>query len=110
MTEPRRESRREQVQRLTAEYERDPVAFRRSVLSLMRRGYAYIYGILALIVGLFLFVFIASVIVIPFWSTPINKPPIKLIKTIMIPATASPRTNLLAPSIAPKKVDSLFRS
>ena len=35
--------------------------------------------------------------------TPMNSPPTMLIKVMMMPATASPRTNLLAPSIAPKK-------
>ena len=35
--------------------------------------------------------------------TPMNSPPTMLIKVMMMPATASPRTNLLAPSMAPKK-------
>ena len=37
----------------------------------------------------------------PFWSTPIAKPPRMFTKTMMMPAMASPLTNLLAPSIAP---------
>ena len=35
------------------------------------------------------------------WKTPITKPPIKLISVMRMPAIASPRTNLLAPSIEP---------
>jgi hypothetical protein len=37
------------------------------------------------------------------WATPMIMPPITLMKVISRPATASPRTNLEAPSIAPKK-------
>ena len=40
---------------------------------------------------------------IPSSITPMNSPPRMLISVITIPAMASPRTNLLAPSIAPKK-------
>ncbi len=39
----------------------------------------------------------------PAWITPMNRPPTMLISVITMPAMASPRTNLLAPSIAPKK-------
>ncbi|MPN33269.1 hypothetical protein SDC9_180754 [bioreactor metagenome] len=38
------------------------------------------------------------------WTTPIRMPPMMLMATMIRPATASPRTNLLAPSMAPKKV------
>ena len=34
---------------------------------------------------------------------PMNSPPTMLISVMMMPAMASPRTNLLAPSMAPKK-------
>ena len=34
---------------------------------------------------------------------PMNSPPTILIRMIIMPAMASPRTNLLAPSMAPKK-------
>ena len=34
---------------------------------------------------------------------PMTNPPMMLISVMMMPAMASPRTNLLAPSIAPKK-------
>ncbi len=34
---------------------------------------------------------------------PMNSPPTMLIRVMMMPAMASPRTNLLAPSMAPKK-------
>ena len=34
---------------------------------------------------------------------PMNNPPTMLIRMMMMPAMASPRTNLLAPSMAPKK-------
>jgi hypothetical protein len=40
--------------------------------------------------------------------TPIAKPPRMLMAVMMSPATASPRTNLLAPSMAPKKSASLL--
>ena len=43
----------------------------------------------------------ASAIGIPCINTPIINPPITLTKVIRIPATASPFTNLEAPSIAP---------
>ena len=39
----------------------------------------------------------------PASTTPMNRPPTMLISVMMMPAMASPRTNLLAPSIAPKK-------
>jgi len=39
----------------------------------------------------------------PNWITPMNSPPRTLISVITMPAIASPRTNLLAPSMAPKK-------
>ena len=42
-----------------------------------------------------------SAIVHPFSNTPTAKPPTMLISVMMIPAMASPRTNLAAPSIAP---------
>ena len=38
---------------------------------------------------------------IPFWAIPMTRPPMMLMKTMMIAAIASPRTNLDAPSIAP---------
>ena len=41
----------------------------------------------------------------PDWATPMIMPPIRLIEVMRMPATASPRTNLLAPSMAPKKLD-----
>ena len=44
------------------------------------------------------------------WSTPISMPPTMLMPVIIRPATASPRTNLDAPSMAPKKVLSCSRS
>ncbi len=46
---------------------------------------------------------IASPIGRPICRTPIAKPPMRLIVTMMMPAIASPLTNLLAPSIEPKK-------
>ena len=39
----------------------------------------------------------------PASTMPMNSPPMMLIRIITMPAMASPRTNLLAPSIAPKK-------
>ena len=35
------------------------------------------------------------------WATPMMKPPMILMTMIRMPAMASPRTNLLAPSMAP---------
>ena len=43
----------------------------------------------------------ASFIVMPFCMMPMAKPPMMLMSVIKIAAIASPRTNLLAPSIAP---------
>ena len=43
----------------------------------------------------------ASATVIPCCITPITRPPIRLMNMMMMLAMASPRTNLLAPSIAP---------
>ena len=45
--------------------------------------------------------FSASVIAISCCTTPIATPPSTLTSVITMPAMASPRTNLLAPSIAP---------
>ena len=45
----------------------------------------------------------ASPRLMPAWTMPMNNPPTILIRMMMMPAMASPRTNLLAPSIAPKK-------
>ncbi len=39
----------------------------------------------------------------PFWIIPTPNPPSTLMAVMMSPAMASPRTNLLAPSMAPKK-------
>ena len=39
----------------------------------------------------------------PSSTTPMTRPPTMLMSVMMMPAMASPRTNLLAPSIAPKK-------
>ena len=52
----------------------------------------------------------ASAIGIWFIRQPIHNPPIMLIKTIIIPAIVSPFTNFIAPSILPKRFDSLCRS
>ena len=41
--------------------------------------------------------------VMPYSTMPMISPPTMLISVMMMPAMASPRTNLLAPSIAPKK-------
>ncbi len=46
----------------------------------------------------------ASAMLIPFCATAMMMPPMTLIATIINPAMASPRTNLLAPSMAPKKL------
>jgi hypothetical protein len=51
------------------------------------------------------YVFAASPNAMPDWATPMIMPPIRLIEVIKMPAMASPRTNLLAPSMAPKKLD-----
>ena len=42
-----------------------------------------------------------SASVMPIWKTPMAKPPSTLTRVMRMPATASPRTNLEAPSIAP---------
>jgi hypothetical protein len=46
-------------------------------------------------------VWIASPKLMPFWATPIVKPPRRLISVMMTPAIASPFTNFELPSIAP---------
>jgi hypothetical protein len=51
-------------------------------------------------------VWVASPKPMPFCATPIMMPPTMLIATMRRPAIASPRTNLEAPSMAPKKFDS----
>ncbi len=38
---------------------------------------------------------------IPIWTTPMTRPPMRLIRVMSTPAMASPFTNLEAPSIAP---------
>ena len=43
----------------------------------------------------------ASAGAMPRWITPMPKPPMRLIIMTMMPAMASPLTNLLAPSIEP---------
>ena len=52
---------------------------------------------------------VASAKLMPFWATPMMMPPMTLIAMIRRPAMASPRTNLLAPSMAPKKLVSRFQ-
>jgi hypothetical protein len=49
---------------------------------------------------------VASAKLMPFCATAMMMPPMTLMATIIRPAMASPRTNLLAPSMAPKKLDS----
>ena len=44
---------------------------------------------------------IASLNDMPFWATPMAKPPMRFTSVITIAAIASPLTNLEAPSIAP---------
>jgi len=46
---------------------------------------------------------VASLKETPICTTPLTSPPTRLIAVINRPAIASPRTNLAAPSIAPKK-------
>ena len=46
-------------------------------------------------------VLVASAKVMPAWVTPMTMPPMMLMNRIRIPAMASPRTNLLAPSMEP---------
>ncbi|MNE98034.1 hypothetical protein D3C80_1964870 [compost metagenome] len=43
----------------------------------------------------------ASLNGMPCWSMPMSMPPMRLMNRISRPAMASPRTNLLAPSIEP---------
>ncbi len=46
-------------------------------------------------------VWVASVKLSPFCATPMKMPAMTLMPVMMMPATASPRTNFEAPSIAP---------
>jgi hypothetical protein len=44
------------------------------------------------------------------WMVPISTPPMALMKVMISPAIASPRTNFEAPSMEPKKLDSCSNS
>ena len=65
-------------------------------------GGNFIVGaVIFLIITIVQFVVIAHETSLPFMNTPMQMPPTMLIAVMMRPATASPFTNFIAPSIAP---------